>query len=300
VHPSHRELLTWLGRELITHDYDLKYVTRLILNSDAYQRVVTEAGSKFAKPDVRYFASAARRRLTAEQIVDSLFQVAGKPFHCEALNFDLDAHRTVKDFLNLGKPTRAWEFVGLSNERDRPALAKPTASPFIDVLTQFGWRDSRVEPKSTREESPNVLQPASLANGTLGARITRLSDDSAFTALAVRDQSVDELVTQLFLRVLSRQPSAKERAAFVADLTPGYEGRLIAVPTGETPKRPRITKFPMWSNHLNPEATTVTYQIEKMVRAGDPPTERLTTAWRERMEDAVWALMLTPEFIYEP
>ena len=300
VHPSHRELLTWLGRELITHDYDLKHVTRLILNSEAYQRVVTEAGSKFEKPNDRYFASPARRRLTAEQIVDSLFQVAGKPFNCEELNFDLDGHRSAKDFLNLGKPTRAWEFVGLSNERDRPALAKPTASPFTDILTQFGWRDSRVEPKSTREETPNVLQPASLANGTLGARITRLSDDSAFTALALRDEPVDELVTQLFLRVLSRQPSAKERAAFVADLTPGYADRLIAVPSGETPKRPRITKFPMWSNHLNPEATTVTYQIEKMVRAGDPPTERLAPAWRERAEDAVWALMLTPEFIYEP
>ncbi|MEI9895971.1 MAG: hypothetical protein WDN28_19405 [Chthoniobacter sp.] len=87
----------------------------------------------------------------------------------------------MKDFLNLGRPQRAWEFVGLSNERDRPALAKPTAQPFTDVLVNFGWRDSRAEPKSTREEAPNVLQPASVGNGILGARITRLSDDSAFT-----------------------------------------------------------------------------------------------------------------------
>lgn len=300
VHPSHRELLTWLGRELVIHDYDLKHIARLILNSETYQRVVTDAGSKFAKPGDRLFASPARRRLTAEQIVDSLFQVAGKQFNCEELNLDLDAHRSVKDFLSLGKPQRAWEFVGLSNERDRPALAKPTASPFTDILVNFGWRDARAEPKSTREESPNVLQPASLANGVLGARITRLSDDSAFTALALRDQPVDQLVTQLFQRVLSRQPSEKERAAFIADLTPGYADRLLAVPSGEIPKRPRITKFPMWSNHLNPEATTVTYEIEKMVRAGDIPTPRLAPAWRERMEDAVWALMLTPEFIYVP
>ena len=300
VRPSHKDLLTWLGRELITHDYDLKHVTRLILNSETYQRVVTDAGSRFAKPDGRLFASPARRRLTAEQLVDSLFQVAGKEFDCEELNFDLDAHRTAKDFLNAGTPRRAWEFVGLSNERDRPALAKPTAQPITDVLINFGWRDSRAEPKSTREEAPNVLQPASIANGVLGARITRLSDDSAFTAIALRDQPVDALVTQLFQRVLSRAPSDKERAAFTAALTPGYADRLLAVPSGEVPKKPRITKFAMWSNHLNPEATKVVYEMEKLVRAGDPATPRLAAVWRERMEDAVWALTLTPEFIYVP
>jgi hypothetical protein len=44
----------------------------------------------------------------------------------------------------------------------------------------------------------------------------------------------------------------------------------------------------------------VTYEIEKLVRAGDPATLRLDKAWRERMEDSVWALMLSPEFIYVP
>jgi hypothetical protein len=180
--PSHPELLTWLGRELISHDYDLKHVARLIMNSQAYQRVVTDMASRSAKPDARLFQAQARRRLTAEQLIDSLFQVAGKDFDCEELNFDLDGRRTFKDFLNLGTPQRAWEFVGLSNERDRPSLGKPSAQPFTDVLTNFGWRDSRAEPKTIRDEAPNVIQPALLANGILGARITRLSDDSASSA----------------------------------------------------------------------------------------------------------------------
>lgn len=300
VRPSHKDLLTWLGRELISHDYDLKHVARVIMNSAAYQRAITDTASRFAKPDERTFADQARRRLTAEQLVDSLFQVAGKEFDCEELNLDLDARRTIKDFLNLGVPQRAWEFVGLSNERDRPSLGKPSAQPFLDVLVNFGWRDSRAEPKSVREEAPNVLQPAIVANGTLGARITRLSDDSAFTALALRDQSLDALITQLFQRVLSREPSAKERAAFVTTLSAGYADRVRAVPSGDLPKKPRITKFAMWSNHLHPDSTPVVYERERIVRAGDPPTPRLETNWRERMEDAVWALMLTPEFIYVP
>ena len=298
--PSHKGLLTWLGRELMTHDYDLKHVARLIMNSAAYQRVVTDAASKAARPGDRLFQAQARRRLTAEQLVDSLFQIAGKDFDSEELNFDLDAHRTVKDFLNLGTPQHAWEFVGLSNERDRPSLGKPGAQPFTDVLTTFGWRDSRAEPKSVREEAPNVLQPALLANGVLGERITRLSDDSAFTALALRDQPLGDLVTQLFQRVLSRVPDAKESAAFTSMLKDGYAERVRAVPSGDLPKKPRVTKFAMWSNHLHPDSTPVVYEREKIVRAGDPPTPRLAPAWRERMEDAVWALMLTPEYIYVP
>jgi hypothetical protein len=300
VSPSHKDLLTWLGRELITHDYDLKHVARLIMNSAAYQRVVTDGGSRFAKPEKRFFESPARRRLSAEQLVDSLFQVAGKEFDSEELNFDLDGRRTIKDFLNLGKPQRSWEFVGLSNERDRPSLGKPAAQPFTDVLSNFGWRDSRAEPKTLREEAPNVIQPALLANGILGARITRLSDDSAFTALALRDQPLDKLVTQLFERVLTRGPSAKERAAFTAMLAEGYGERLLAVPSGDLPKKPRITKFAMWSNHLHPDSTPIVYDREKAVRAGDPATPRLAAPWRERMEDAVWALIITPEFTYVP
>ena len=298
--PSHRELLQWLGRELITHDYDLKHIARLVLNSDTYQRVVTAAGSRPAKSGERLFASPARRRMSAEQIVDSLFQIAGKDFHCEPLNFDLDARRTMKDFLNLGAPQRAWEFVGLSNERDRPSLGKPTAQPFTDVLSVFGWRDSRAEPKSTRDEAANVLQPALLANGTLGARITRLSDDSAFTALALHEQPLDALVTQLFHRVLTRAPSPGERAAFTAALRDGYEDRQLAVPSGDVPAQPRQTKFAMWSNHLHPDSTPIVYALERTVRAGDTPTPRLVPAWRDRLEDAIWALMLTPEFTFIP
>jgi hypothetical protein len=270
------------------------------MNSAAYQRVVTAEASRSVKPDVRLFAAQARRRLGAEQLIDSLFQIAGKDFDCEELNFDLDGRRTIKDFLNLGVPRHAWEFVGLSNERDRPSLAKPSAQPFTDVLSNFGWRDSRAEPKTLREEAPNVIQPALLANGILGARITRLSDDSAFTTLALRDQPLDDLVTQLFQRVLTRQPSAKERTAFTAALREGYADRLLAVPTGDLPKKPRITKFAMWSNHLNPESTPVVYERERIVRAGDPPTPRLAPAWRERAEDAIWALIITPEFTYVP
>jgi hypothetical protein len=55
-----------------------------------------------------------------------------------------------------------------------------------------------------------------------------------------------------------------------------------------------------WSNHLNAEATKIKLEEERAARAGDPPTLALQSDWRERMEDTVWALVNSPEFIFVP
>jgi hypothetical protein len=296
--PANPELLKWLGHELAAHDYDLKHVARLILTSDAYQRIPTAEGSRQMKSKERLFASQARRRMSAEQIVDSLFEAAGKPFNVETLTQDPEDRQSSRDHGNFGVPRRAWEFIPLSNERDRPALAKPRAQTITDVLITFGWRESRTEPRSVREDEPSVLQPALLANGAFGARITRLSDDSAFTALALKDQPLEGLVSQVFLRVLSRPPTPEELKRFTELLRPGYDDRCTGAPPA--PPRAQITKAVSWANHLNPEATRVILEAEKQAKAGDIPSPRLRADWRDRLEDALWALMLSPEFLHLP
>lgn len=296
--PSHKELLKWLGNELVTHNYDVKHIARLILNSRLYQGTPTVASSQIGKSNERLFEGPARRRLTAEQLVDSLYQVVGKPFDVEMLTQDPEARQNANDHGNMGIPQRAWEFAALSNERDRPALAKPRAQVITDLLTTFGWRESRAEPHSTRDHDANVLQPALLANGTASSRLTRLSDDSAFTTLALEDQSVEDLVRAVFARVLSREPNDMEKRTFVSLLSKGYKQRRTnAKPL---PRQSAITKAVSWANHLNPEATEVMLAMEKEVKAGDRPTPQLTNDWRERMEDMLWALLLSPEYIYIP
>src|SRR5262249_14145573 len=66
-------LLDALARELMAHDYDLKHLARLILTSRTYQSRVDPTGMP------------ARRRMSAEQILDSLFAAVGKPFRAEEL-----------------------------------------------------------------------------------------------------------------------------------------------------------------------------------------------------------------------
>jgi hypothetical protein len=288
----HPELLAALARELTTHDYDLKHVARMIFNSRAYQAQVAggppEAGAM------------VRRRMTAEQLVDSLFAAVGKEFGAEELNLDPDGRRPPTEFLNLGTPRRAWEFTSTSNERDRPALSLPVVQSVVDLLETFGWRPSRQDPITVRDEATTPLQPALLANGTVGGRIVRLSDDGAITALCLQDQTAESLIRAVYLRILSRSPSESETSRLVAYLDDTYATRIVpgapAAPRSSSAAARRVS----WSNHLSPEASTIQIERERAARAGDPPTNRLTSAFRERMEDIVWALINSPEFVFVP
>src|SRR5262249_2753202 len=152
------------------------------------------------------FAGPLRRNLTAEQLVDSLFLTSGKRMNCEELNLNPAGDRPPSQFLNMGSPERAWEITALSNERDRPALALPIAQSLVDVMTAYGGRQSPQNAFTRGDDAASTMPTLSLANGILGTRIVRLSDDSAFPGLCMRGLPLEKLVEETFLRVLSRPP----------------------------------------------------------------------------------------------
>lgn len=296
--PSHPELLAWLGRELVRSGYDLKAVARLILNSHAYQRAV----DPLLKAPSPLFIAPSPRRLSAEQIVDSLFAATGAPFDLEEVSLDLDSVRALESSITLGKPRRAWMLASTSNERDRPSLSLPRIQAVASLMETFGWRGARQDPINAREVEPNVLQPAILANGTMGLWLTRLSDRHGATALALEAGSPGELVDRLFLRLLTRRPAALERERYVAMLSEGFETRVV--PAGERavakPAKREPVRYVSWSNHLDGAANTLAMRKEEQARRGDPPTTALDEDWRERMEDVLWAMLNAPEWIYTP
>ena len=245
--------------------------------------------------------SSSRRRLSAEQVLDSLFATSGKEFHAGDMNIDVDGSRNYTSSLNLGIPRRSWMFSSLSNERDRPSLSLPYAQPFVTLLQTFGWRDSRQDPVTVRPQESTVLQPAILANGTIGRRFTGLSDDSAFTALALQDRPLSELVDAVFRRVYTREPSSDEREVFMELLSEGYGDRINHDELHKPPVRGAYSRTGVgWSNHLAPEATLLQIKTDERVRQGDPPTKKLQAEWRERFEDMLWSMMNSPEFLFVP
>jgi mono/diheme cytochrome c family protein len=77
--PTNPELLAWLADDFMRHGYDLKHSIRLVLTSRTYQlRYDPELEDHFdvnAPQQARYYRSPSLRRLTAEELLDSV-QVA--------------------------------------------------------------------------------------------------------------------------------------------------------------------------------------------------------------------------------
>jgi len=295
---SHPELLRWLGHRFVESGYDVKAVSKLILNSHAYQR---DTDTSLAETSPLY-VSPAPRRLAAEQIVDSVFHATGTPFDLEEVSLDIDSVRAIRNSLALGRARRSWMLASTSNERDRPSLSLPRITAVTSVLKTFGWRGARQDPRSLRDAEPNILQPAIYANGVMSVWLTRLSDRHPLTLLALQDQSVEQLVDRLFLRLLTREPSEEERERFVLVLSEGYEDRVI--PESKRVKPAPVKREPVryvsWSNHVDGPANSLALEKEIAARRGDPPTKALNNDWRLRMEDAVWAVLNAPEWVYTP
>jgi len=77
--PSHPELLEYLSSQLVAHNYQLKPLHRLIMLSDVYQR--SSGSSKVAQdqdPTNRWLSHFSPRRLSAEEIRDSLLVMSGE------------------------------------------------------------------------------------------------------------------------------------------------------------------------------------------------------------------------------
>jgi cytochrome c553 len=61
--PSNADLLDWLASDFVAHDYDLKYLIRLIMTSNSYGLPATRQTT---------------RRMTAEQFADSISEITGE------------------------------------------------------------------------------------------------------------------------------------------------------------------------------------------------------------------------------
>jgi hypothetical protein len=295
--PSHPDLLDWLARQLVANDYSLKAVARLILASHTYGRGRLDLDRPVP---TSMFAGREPRRMSAEQVVDSLHAASGTPFDVEELTFDVEGLKPRDMHARLPAPTTGWQFATTANERDRPSLTFPFAQHYTTLMAAFGWRAERQSPLTDRETDPDVLQPAIVANGVVVKRASQFSESSGFTRLALEDRPLDGFVDEVFLRILGRRPTGAERATAVGLLREGYDARRVSVdPATIPPPEPRPTGV-SWSNHLTEDADRVKRELAVIAQRGDPPTPRLTSDWRERAEDLVWTLFNTPEFVFLP
>jgi len=296
---SHPDLLTWLARDFVSHGYDLKHLTRQILTSDLYQRE-SQTKSIVASADSQFFVAPDRRRMSAEQLVDSLHVSMGKAMDVEEMTFAPEGGARSRYRQTLGVPKRAWMFTSLGNERDRPSLSLPRARAIADIMESFGWDGARQNPRTERETDPNVLQPGVLQNSDAAVLLTRVTEGSGLSELALQASSPEELLDRLFLQILNRYPSDNEKAALVPIVAEGFANRLL--PSEEWKRPAPLEPLPVvtWSNHVQPEANTIAVEMERRAQQGPDADPRFRPQWREAYEDVVWSLVNLSEYVWIP
>jgi hypothetical protein len=182
--PQNPELLAYLERELVASRYDVPRIYRLVLNSSVYQLSSIPIAEQ---PDAAaHFASYPPRRLDAEVLIDALCRITG----------------TIETYSSsIPEP---YTFM----PDDQRAVALPDGSIGSPFLELFGRppRDTGIE--SERNNRITAAQRLHLLNST---HIYRKIQQGPRLAAMMRDiKSPQELVSQIYLAVLSRYPTAEE------------------------------------------------------------------------------------------
>jgi len=163
---SHPALLDWLAHQLRSHNWSLKHIHRLILNSATYQQA-----SRYRKSAAAHDASNrllwrhAPRRLEAEALRDSLLLVAG------SLNREIGGpgYYDFTTFVNNSQFYEVSDPLGVSFNR-RSIYRTVVRSGRNRFLDAFDCPDpSTKTPKRAVTTTP--LQALSLLNSDLGLRL---------------------------------------------------------------------------------------------------------------------------------
>jgi hypothetical protein len=183
--PSNPQLLNWLAKELLDHDFDIKHIHRLILNSRTYQLSWEPNDSN--RNDVKNFSRSQLRRMPAEVLIDAIADTTGVP------NFFGAQPK--------GRPQRA---VGQAMTAVRYGATRGGYPMKI-----FGRPDREKTCDCERSNEPAVAQALYLINDN--EVLGKLADKNGrLTQLLKTTEDDKQLITELYLVALPRFPDPAE------------------------------------------------------------------------------------------
>lgn len=203
--PTHPELLDWLASRLQQHGWKLKALHREILLSQTYRQSAAyrEDGAR-ADKDARLLWRYPPRRLCAEELRDTYLAVSGKlNLKMGGPGFRLYDYRqdNVATYVPLEKH---------GPETYRRAIYHHNArASVVDLLSDFDLPDNAfAAPRRSFTTTP--LQALTLLNHAFTIDMSRAIADAVVQKSA---SDTEAQITETFLRVLQRKPTASERAA---------------------------------------------------------------------------------------
>ncbi|MGI9243990.1 MAG: DUF1553 domain-containing protein, partial [Verrucomicrobiales bacterium] len=218
--PTHPQLLDWLAADLVEHGWKLKRIHKLIMSSGTYRQSVRHPQMEQLlneDPDNKLIAYFTPRRLSAEEMRDSMLSLSGElnpkrggiPIRPE-INMEVALQPRMIQFsiapAYLPSPT--------PEERNRRTIyayrVRGQADPFLELFNQPNPNDSC----ETRDAAAVTPQAFSLLNSDT------VTDRSIAFALRVQREaeSKADQIARLFHLAFSRQPTDAERSRLIAYL----------------------------------------------------------------------------------
>lgn len=202
--PSHPRLLDYLASYLVDHEWSLKAVHRLIVESETYclSSVDVDPVAVRIDPANRLLWRREMSRLDAEAIRDSLLYHAG-----ELSNGIGNAALSVKSQDPSPEDMRN-NLAVYENSRRRSVYLPIVRSNVYEFLTLFDF-PSASTPVGKRDQTTIPTQSLWLMNSPFVIRCA----DAVGRQLPVEDQAVESAIRQLYLHLFARVPTAEEVAA---------------------------------------------------------------------------------------
>ncbi len=184
--PSNDKLLDALAKEFTDHNYDIRHIERLVLNSRVYQ--LSSKANETNKLDKNNYARSYVRPMMAEAVVDVLNCALG----------------VSERFGNDVKPGAKAVEVGATT------LQNPSLT--------YAFRIFGRPPRTTACDCERAMEPA------LPQKLYLMTDpillgkfneqDGRLQSLLRSKKADDEILEEMFLATLSRLPSAQDRESF--------------------------------------------------------------------------------------
>ncbi len=192
--PSNPELWKVLNDEFRNHNFDLRHIIRLILNSRAWQLDSTNTAEN--ELDGKYYSHYYAKRLPAEVILDAIAAATDVPNRFP------------------GYP------VGLRATQ----IADPAAESYF--LTLFGRSDRVTACACERKGEVTLPQLLHLSNDE--NLITNIRAQEGRLAKLLENPDSDAVIAEVFLAIVSRLPSDAERLAVSNVLTAENRNEVFA------------------------------------------------------------------------
>lgn len=192
--PSNAALWKLLNDEFRGHNFDLRYIIRLLLNSRAYQ--LDSATTAENEADLRFYSHYIPRRLPAEVMLDAVAAATGVPNRFPGEPYGLRA-------VQIPDPRAESYFLTLFGRSERVTACACERSGEVTLPQLLHLKNSEDLTASIRS-----------ASGRLAGLLTN-PDDSA-------------VMNSIFLATVARPPAESERLAVTASLATGSRDLVFA------------------------------------------------------------------------